>query len=163
MQIFELIKAPHLKTNNKFTIVDLREYNIQNFREDIHQIIEHANTESKYETIFKSICEEWENLELKIIPFKDTQNSYIMVNTETLNQAIEENLNTLEVISMSEFAVHIKKEIIGWIQKLKTMHKNLEIWISAQRYWINLDVIYNSALFSNIFKEDTKLFIDTRF
>ena len=33
---------------------------------------------------------------MKIIPFKDTQNSYIMVNTDTLNQAIEENLNTLE-------------------------------------------------------------------
>lgn len=33
---------------------------------------------------------------MKIIPFKDTQNSYIIVNTDTLNQAIEENLNTLE-------------------------------------------------------------------
>ena len=99
MQIFDLIKAPHLKSQNKFTIVDLKEYNIQNYKEDIHHIIEHANTEAKYETIFKCICEEWEKLDLKIIPFKDTSNSYIMVNTETLNQAIEENLNTLEVIS----------------------------------------------------------------
>jgi hypothetical protein len=52
MQIFDLIKAPHLKTQNKFTIVELREYNIQNYKDDIHQIIEHANTEAKYETIF---------------------------------------------------------------------------------------------------------------
>jgi len=99
MQIFDLIKAPHLKAQTKFTIVDLRTHNIQNYEEDIHHIIEHANTEAKYETIFRCICDEWEKLELKIIPFKDTQNSYIMVNTETLNQAIEENLNTLEVIS----------------------------------------------------------------
>lgn len=84
MQIFDLIKAPHLKTQATFTIVDLTEYHIRDYEEEIHQIIEHANTEAKYETIFKSICDEWERLELKIIPFKDTQNSYIMVNTETL-------------------------------------------------------------------------------
>lgn len=96
MQIFELIKAPHLKSSDRFTIVELREYNIQNSREEIQEIIKHANTEAKYEGIFKEICSEWENLEMKIIPFKDTQNSYIIVNTDTLNQAIEENLNTLE-------------------------------------------------------------------
>lgn len=162
MQIFDLIKAPHLKTQNKFTIVDLREYNIQNYKEDIHQIIEHANTEAKYETIFLCICDEWEKLELKVIPFKDTQNSYILVNTETLNQAIEENLNTLEVISQSEFAAHIKKDILAWILKLKTMHQNLETWIDAQRYWVNLDIIYNSAIFSNVFGDTTKRFINTR-
>jgi len=131
MQIFDLIKAPHLKAQTKFTIVDLRANSIQNYKEDIHHIIEHANTEAKYEAIFKCICDEWERLELKIIPFKDTQNSYIVVNTETLNQAIEENLNTLEVISQSEFAAHIKKDILAWLQKLKTMHQNLEIWIDA--------------------------------
>lgn len=85
-----------------------------------------------------------------------------MVNTETLNQAIEENLNTLEVISRSEFAAHIKKDILAWLQKLKTMHQNLEIWIDAQRYWVNLDIIYNSGLFANIFGASTKQFISTR-
>ena len=45
-----------------------------------------------------------------------------MVNTETLNQAIEENLNTLEVVQQSEFATHIQTDIIAWIKKLKTMH-----------------------------------------
>jgi dynein heavy chain, axonemal len=84
------------------------------------------------------------------------------VNTETLNQAIEENLNTLEVISQSEFAAHIKADILGWIQKLKTMHANLEVWVGAQRYWINLDIIFNSALFADIFGDTTKQFISTR-
>lgn len=31
-----------------------------------------------------------------------------MVNTEQLSSAIEENLNTLEVVSQSEFAAHIR-------------------------------------------------------
>ena len=131
IQIFELIKAPHLKTQNTFTIVDLTEYHIRDYEEEIHAIIDHANTEAKYEAVFKSICDEWERLDLKIIPFKDTQNSYIMVNTETLSQAIEENLNTLEVVSQSDFAAHIRQKIEVWIDKLKIMHHNLEIWIDA--------------------------------
>jgi dynein heavy chain len=85
-----------------------------------------------------------------------------MVNTDTLNQAIEENQNTLEVISQSEFAAHIRQDILVWIQKLKTMHKNLETWIDAQRYWINLDIIFNSNLFADIFGSATKKFINCR-
>ena len=37
--------------------------------------------------------------------------SYILVNTETLSTSIEENLTTLENISQSKYAMHIKKEI----------------------------------------------------
>jgi hypothetical protein len=42
-----------------------------------------------------------------------------MVNTDTLIQAIEENLNTLEMIAQSEYAAHIKKDIEVWLLKLK--------------------------------------------
>lgn len=65
-------------------------------------------------------------------------------------------------MSQSEFAAHIQKDIQSWISKLKVMHKNLETWIDAQKYWINLDIIYNSGLFNNIFGENTKGFIKTR-
>lgn len=42
------------------------------------------------------------------------------------------------------------------------MHANLDIWINAQRYWVNLDIIFNSGMFKNIFGAQTKEFIDTR-
>ncbi len=99
MQIFHLIKAPHLKNSQTFTIVNLREYHIQNYRDEISKIIEHANTELKYERVFKAIKEEWSKHELKIIPYKESMDSYILVNTETLSAAIEENLTTLENVA----------------------------------------------------------------
>jgi hypothetical protein len=100
-----------LKNSVNFTIVNLREYHIQNYREEIAKIIEHANTELKYERVFKSIKEEWDKHELRIIPYKESMDSYILVNTETLSTAIEENLTTLENISQSKYAMHIKGEI----------------------------------------------------
>lgn len=42
------------------------------------------------------------------------------------------------------------------------MHANLEIWIDAQKYWVNLDIVFNSGLFKNIFGEDTAHFVKTR-
>ena len=70
---------------------------------------------------------------------------YILINTETLSTAIEENLTTLENISQSKYAMHIKVEIEDQIQVLKLMIKNLEIWVSAQNHWINLDPILQSS------------------
>jgi dynein heavy chain, axonemal len=55
-----LLKAPHLKNSTAFTIVDLREYNIQNNANDVRAIIDHANTEAKYENVFLTIKNEWE-------------------------------------------------------------------------------------------------------
>jgi hypothetical protein len=117
-------------------------------------IIEHANTELKYERIFKSIKEEWALLELRIIPFKETMDSYILVNTDSLQNAIEENLTTLETISQSKYAAHVKGEIEEWVKTLKNMLKNLEVWINAQKYWINLDPIFESASLEDILGPD---------
>lgn len=64
-------------------------------------IIDHANTELKYETVFKGIKLEWENMELKIIPYKETMDAYILTNADNLCNAIEENLTTLESIAQS--------------------------------------------------------------
>ena len=141
LQIFNLIKAPHLKNSITFTIVNLREFHVQNYREEIGKIIEHANTELKYERVFKTIKDEWDKHELKIIPYKETMDSYILVNTETLSTAIEENLTTLENITQSKYAIHIKSEIEEQIKSLRLMLKNLEIWVNAQHHWINLDPI----------------------
>jgi hypothetical protein len=75
--------------------------NIYNYKEEMEMISKHANTELKYENDFNSICEAWEKLDLKIIPFKDTSDSYIMVNTNAVIEAIESNLNALEDMSKS--------------------------------------------------------------
>ncbi len=65
-----------------------------------------------------------------------------MVNTESLITAIEENLTTLETISQSAYASHVKSDIADWINTLKIMLNNLEVWIEAQKNWINLDPIF---------------------
>lgn len=57
--------------------------------------------------------------------------SYILVSTETLSSAIEENLTTLENIGQSKYAVHIKGEIEEQVKVLRLMLKNLEIWVNA--------------------------------
>ncbi len=47
----------------------------------------------------------------KIIPYRDSLTDYVMVNSDMMSNAIEENLQTLEVISQSEYAAHVRTEI----------------------------------------------------
>lgn len=68
---------------------------------------------------------------MKIIPYKETMDAYILVNTDTLSNAIEDNLTTLETISHSKYASHVKSDIEELIKTLKLMLKNLEIWVNA--------------------------------
>lgn len=70
-------------------------------------------------------------MELKIVPYKETMDAYIIINTDNLSNAIEENLTTLESISQSEYANHVKEEILDQIKSLKIMLNNLEIWIET--------------------------------
>jgi hypothetical protein len=41
---------------------------MQNHAEEINEIINHANMESKYESIFNAIDKEWESSSLKVKP-----------------------------------------------------------------------------------------------
>lgn len=70
-------------------------------------IIEHANTELKYETVFTTISKEWEESTLKIIPFKDQMDDFVIANSELMADAIEENISTLETIKRSHYTTHV--------------------------------------------------------
>ena len=131
VQIFTLIKAAHLKNSTKFTIIDLKEYQIQNYSTAIKGIIDHAFTESRYESVYESIKGEWEEAELKVQPFLDSSKDYILANTQTMSDAIEANIGTLETITASSFASHIKDKIKGNIEMLRGMLDHLDKWVTA--------------------------------
>lgn len=108
--------------------MDLRENNIQNNATDVRGIIDHANTEAKYENVFLTIREEWEQSQLKIVPFKEQINDYILVSTDLMSDAIEDNLSTLDTIARSKYAQHVNTEISELIKKLRTMLEHLLLW-----------------------------------
>ena len=141
MQFFTLIKASHLKNSTTFTIIDLSEYKIQNYSEDIKLIINHAFTESRYENVFKSIKSEWEKADLRILPFKDSLKDYVIANTDILSDSIEESLGTPETLHNSDYAAHVRKKTQDMILCSRRCFK----------YWVTLDPIYNSGLFGDIF------------
>lgn len=61
--------------------------------------------------MFISIRNEWEESNLRIIPFKEQINDYIISNSELMSDAIEDNLSTLDTIARSPYAAHVIKDI----------------------------------------------------
>ena len=99
---------------------------------------------------------------MKIIPFKESLKDYVIANTETMSDAIEENLGTLETISRSAYAAHVRTEIGELTAMLREMLDHLDKWVSAQKYWVTLDPVYNSGLFRDLYGAKTTHFLDTR-
>lgn len=62
-------------------------------------ITEHARTEAKFENVFRLIAKEWENSIIKIVPYKESTEDFILTNSELMAEAIEENITTLTKIS----------------------------------------------------------------
>jgi dynein heavy chain len=98
----------------------------------------------KYEQIVNGIKEEWQTLDLKIIPYKNSLDAYILIETDTITSIIEDHLTTLEGVENSAYAVHVKEDVIEWIKNLKVMQSNLEKWVDAQRTWMYLDPIFST-------------------
>ena len=87
---------------------------------------------------------------------------YVIANTKTMSDAIEENLGTLETISSSDFAAHVRKDIKELDTMLRKMLHHLDKWVQAQKYWVTLDPVYNSGLFQDFFGEKTQDFLRVR-
>ena len=99
---------------------------------------------------------------MKIVPFKESLKDYVISNTETMSDAIEENLGTLETISRSAYATHVRKEIGELMGMLSLMLSHLDKWVAAQKYWVTLDPVYNSGIFPDLYGANTTHFLDTR-
>jgi hypothetical protein len=92
-------------------------------------IIDHANTEAKFENVFRAISNEWENSNLKIVPFKESLDDYVISNAELMAEAIEENITTLQKIGSSAYAAHVRSDIDELREQLVVMLDHLQIWM----------------------------------
>lgn len=108
-QIFAIIKAPHLRNSQKFTIINLREVHIQNYMDEIGKLIEQADLEMKYETIIAKIEKEWDSMKLKIIPYIPESETFILSNIDSTFDKIEDHLTSLENVLSSRNTLHVKE------------------------------------------------------
>lgn len=112
--------------SEKFTIVNLREAHIQNYSDEIQKIINQAELEMKFEIMLNKIQCEWEDLNLTIVPYKLSEDSYIIIETDSITGIIEDHLTTLEQLSVSANAAHVIEQIKKWQDQLQTMQTSLE-------------------------------------
>jgi hypothetical protein len=76
---------------------------------------------------------------------------------------MEDNLTALEGIHSSRYSSHIHADVLEWVSSLKAMLRNLEIMVEAQRYWVNLDPIFEGDSFTQLFgHQDLNEFQDIR-
>ncbi len=96
--------------------------------------------------MIQKIEDEWETLDLNIVPSKlhsdKNEDTFILVDQDTITSIIEDHLTTLEVLSQSSNATHVKEKIVEWQDTLQTVQANLEKWCHTQKTWIYMEPIF---------------------
>jgi hypothetical protein len=177
-QIFMIIKAPHLRTSQKFTIINLREVHIQNYMDEVNRVIEQADLEMKYENILAKIQKDWEQMRLKFTKtilcnteetpqsvssskrYTGDAETFILIDIDATFDKIEDHLTTLEGVSQSKNASHVKEKTDGWIKNLIIMRDNLQMWMEAQSNWMYLDPIFASYEIQQALPTEYNKFLD---
>ena len=112
--------------------------------DEIGKVIDQADQEMKYETILAKIEKEWDYMKLKVVPYIPETETFILSNSDSTFDKIEDHLTTLENVLSSRNAFHVKEKIDEWMKNLIVMRDNLEKWIEAQNNWMYLDPIFAS-------------------
>ena len=160
-QIFTIIKAPHLKNSQKFTIINLREVHIQNYMEEVNKVIEQADLEMKYENIITKVEQEWDYMKLKVVSYTSESETFILADIDATFDKIEDHLTTLENVYHSKNASHVTKEKIEeWMKNLIVMRENLQNWMEAQNNWMYLDPIFGSTEIQDALPEEHLQFVE---
>ena len=114
---------------------DLNKY--KNVVEDVLTI---ATGEHVLETMLSVIKERWGNFDLELVRYQSKCN--LIKGWDDLFSALDEDLNNLSSMKMSQYYKTFEEEIAQWDTKLQKIKITLELWVDVQRKWVYLEGIF---------------------
>ncbi|XP_055593622.1 dynein axonemal heavy chain 12 [Uranotaenia lowii] len=102
-----------------------------------------ANKELQLQRNLASMIKEWETIDFKLNPFKDT-NLNILSGLDDIQAVLDDHI--IKTLSMrgSAFVKPCEKEVKEWYKTLTRINKTLEEWGKVQSTWLYLLPIFSS-------------------
>ena len=160
MSIVALIQKPNFM-NMTFTLIDLKNSKIQRFHTQINEILAQADSELGFEKMVEKIENEVGEMRLKLEPFEQIANTYILVDYEIIGGLIEDYIIMLEGAEENVHALYVKREIKELLDTLQIMQKVFQKWVEAQRKWLYLQPIFGNESLQDFLPKDFEQFKTT--
>lgn len=126
------------------TLNDLIEKGVPNFQEDISAIATSAQQESILEELMLKVTSVWEKMEFEVKNYKEVKDLYILGDTSEVIASLDDSLVTINTVLGSRFVAGIRNYVDTWRSKLMLFQETLDEWLTCQRNWMYLEVIFGS-------------------
>lgn len=123
------------------TLEGLLTLGIMAFKDDISDVSDIAQKEYTIESTLNKMMQEWQDIKMDVIDYKNT-GTYIMKINEEILMMLDEHIMNTQQISFSPFRDAVADILDTWEFKLKLTQKVLNEWINLQKYKYNNNYYY---------------------
>ena len=116
----------------KFCLDDLIQLELHKFSEEVTELVDGAQKESKIETKLNMIQGIWEEYAFE---FKDFKEVPLLAALDEIVETVD--LHSMELMGMmsSKDVEEFKERVMVWQKNLKTVDQVITIWLKVQRQW----------------------------
>jgi dynein heavy chain, axonemal len=126
-----------------FTFNNCIEMELQKFTEICVDIGEKAGKEYNIETSMSKMKKDWEGIEFRLIPFKNT-GTYSVAGFDDAMAMLDEHIVLTQTMQFSPFKKPFEAEIEEWNASLLYVSECIDEWIKCQGQWMYLQPIFDS-------------------
>lgn len=139
-----------------FCLEDLIKLELYRFSEDVNELVDGAQKESKIESKLKQIEGTWEDQKFEFKEYGDTQ---ILGAMDEIVENVEANQLELMQMQSSKDVEEFKEKVNYWQKALKQVDQVIQIWLKVQKAWQRLEPIFlQSDDIRSQLPDDTKRF-----
>ncbi|KAJ3357634.1 Dynein heavy chain 6, axonemal, partial [Kappamyces sp. JEL0680] len=147
-----------LTKDETFTLGNLIENHVFDFKEEIGLISSQAGSESALDEMLTRIIRLWNDSEFIVSPYRDSKDIFILGTVEDIQSLLEDSQVTIATIKSSRFIGPIKGEVERWDKMLNLFAETLDAWLICQRNWLYLESIFSAPDIQRQLPDEAKMF-----
>ena len=129
------------ETSPTFDLKTLNELHLDEFEEDVGEIVNRAQKEEKMEMALTKIEATWKSLEFQFSQHKDTDIHMIKLSEEDF-ETLEDHQLQIQNMMGSRYLATFEEQVTGWQKKLSAVADVVSLMSEIQRTWAYLETLF---------------------
>ncbi|CAK95203.1 unnamed protein product (macronuclear) [Paramecium tetraurelia] len=157
-EIKQLVRQEFDVNDQQFTLNTLLDLNVAQHNEQITEIAVKAAQEDSLNTQLKQLETQWNEVELKLKPYKDQLDVMVLGEVEELVQLFDEGLANMSNILASRYVRPLRQRAEKFQSDLLLLSDIIEKWVECQKKWMYLESIFSSQDIKKQLSNESQLF-----
>ena len=157
-EIKQLVQVDFDIESEEFTMQSLVDFNFAKYQEEIIGIQTQAAQEHFLDQQITALENNWKGINLVVKVYKETRESYILVELDDIFQVLDESLATMNNILASRYLKKLRPKAEGIKNTLLQISDILDKWVECQKKWMYLENIFTAQDIKKQLEKEAAMF-----